>query len=315
MTNILQDKDVLKTVSEPVSELVSEPVPDILSKTISTSVPSVVPTVYSNFIMVDSGDGGGKGALIEVFKESLLEKNIPFFDCVEYWKMHDRLPHLEEVQELVPGCKAIFVAEPTYVGIGKLLREELINKDANERYIKHGFGAYDARATAVAYAIDRDVLYKRLLIDALHAGMFIVADRGIITSDVYQPLQASFAGIDEWEFRAFVHDLPGNKQAFAYLPSVFILPRVPTAERMRRLAHRSTHEDKDDRAIFETSEFQAAITKSYDDPKMRAFYEDKGSSFFDFEVDVGEDRSATKKRFRKEFSDGFLAELFKHDPV
>lgn len=258
--------------------------------------------VFENFLGIDAGDGGGKGTLIQVEREYFAENKIPFFDCIDYWNSfgHD-IPTLDYVLDMVPGCRALIVAEPTYIGLGKVIRDELIHRDSNARYSEKRFGTYTPHATAQAYSLDRDILYKKLVIDALDYGLHVTSDRGVLTSDVYQPLQARFAGLDENEFREYVRSLPGNVQALANLPAVFLLPRVETAERMRRLAFRPGLEGKDDCAIFELPEFQAALTQSYDDANIRGFYEQKGCRFVDFEVPTGQNKDVTKQKFRDEF--------------
>ncbi len=58
-------------------------------------------------------------------------------------------------RDLFPGYDVLVVSEPTYIGIGKLIREEFINNDQAQ--------LYRVLTQALAYAFDRTVLNKAIV--------------------------------------------------------------------------------------------------------------------------------------------------------
>jgi|GEM_PF-2108390 len=245
--------------------------------------------LFPNFAMIDAGDGGGKGVFYAAIKEWGVEQGLRPFDMLEYWKHIDYIPSWDELQRLAPGTDMLLLAEPTYAGVGKQVRDEITNKTRN------AIRPYDVRAIAQGFSLDRDILYKRLVIDALDSGAYVVSDRGVITSDVYQPVDAETRGYGKEFFRLLVRGLPGNQQAFNHSPGVFFVPRVPTEERMRRL---NSRDGKNDDSIFETGSFQERISLEYDTPSLRSWYERRGSTFVYLDVPAGETPDVTKVRAR-----------------
>lgn len=223
--------------------------------------------LHRRFGMTCAIDGAGKGAVYDAVKEWSAENGIPTFDSVEYWKHHNHIPSLDEVNDLVPGVGCLLVAEPTYAWIGKVIREEIIKKDAKR--------PYTALSTAHAYALDRDTLYKRMVLDALESGIVVFSDRGVVTSLVYQPVQAEmYDGYSREYFTGVVLGLPGNQQQLDNMPGTLILPQVDADLAMDRIEQRT---DKQDNVRFENRPFQREIAKVYGGEQLRGFYEGHGT--------------------------------------
>lgn len=211
------------------------------------------------FLILDGLDGIGKGVFLDAMRAEAEREGLRILDLHEFWRTHGRHPDLAEVD----GVDILLSSEPTYVGEGKRIREELIRKGT----------AYPARLIAEAYAEDRRLLYAQAIIPALERGITVLQSRGVTTSLVYQPLDAERKG--ERLTRDEVAALPGN--AFCLrpevLPDLLLIPTVRDAkEAVRRLADR----EKQDDATFETYAFQLRVKEAFESDGFRRFFEERG---------------------------------------
>lgn len=204
------------------------------------------------FIMLDGIDGSGKSTVIEAWKTYLTSQGNTIFDLREYWKQNGKHPSFAELK----SYDFIFSAEPTYVGVGKVIREELIRK---------GTG-YPPLAIAEAYSLDRLILYHNVIVPALQAGKWVIQDRGVSTSLCYQVL----GGLDE----QVVRDLPGNAFALTHRPDHLIILTVPPTIAIERLAARA---DKQDNVIFEQLEFQTQAAERFVSPSYQRVFTEAGT--------------------------------------
>lgn len=228
---------------------------------------------HGRFVMVDGLDGIGKGVFLDAMKEAALAAGKRVFDLNAYWKEHDRYPAFAELQD----AELLFSSEPTYTGVGRYIREELI---------RTGTG-YSAMAIAQAYALDRQLLYDLILKPALERGIGVIQSRSVSTSIAYQPLDAEFKGE-----RLTLDDLlalPGNAQALdpAWTPGVVVIPTVSAEEAMRRLSGR---EEQDD-AIFERHEFQLRLKERFEAPWFRELFEQRGATVIYPDISGAEDET------------------------
>ena len=125
--------------------------------------------------MLDAIDGGGKGTVIDAWKEYIASQGNPIFDLKSYWKENNEYPEINEMR----SYDFVFSAEPTFIGVGKSILHELIRQGAD----------YPSEAIAQAYALDRLILYKKIIIPLLGQDKFIIQDRGFSTSLAYQNAQ------------------------------------------------------------------------------------------------------------------------------
>ena len=206
------------------------------------------------FIILDGIDGSGKGTIIEAWKEFLLSQNKTIFDLKKYWQENNKYPEIDEIK----NYDFIFSCEPTYTGIGKIIREELIKNGTN----------YPEIIVTQAFSLDRIIYYKKIVLPLLKLNKNIIQDRGIATSLAYHPIHDPLSTIKS------VSKLPGNKPAIKNLPNHLILMEIKTDEAQTRLGGRI---DKQDNAIFEKNKLQEKINKNYHSQKFADIFK-KGNT-------------------------------------
>jgi dTMP kinase len=206
------------------------------------------------FLMVDGPDGSGKGTVINAIKEYLITQGKRVFDLRDYWKEHNEIPEAEEVKDFDVLCSA----EPTFSMVGKVIREEIVRDNGRK---------YSGLSTAHAFSLDREILYRKLLIPAREAGKTILQERGVVTSIVYQPVQLEQMNLQD------IINLPGNRLALRNAPDVLVILRVDAVAAMKRLAERG----KKDHAIFENLLFQRKLEQRYESEWLRRLFENSGS--------------------------------------
>ncbi len=204
--------------------------------------------------MLDGIDGSGKSTVIEAWKEYLATEGNAIFDLTNYWQTRGDCPNYTELK----NYDFIFSSEPTYVGVGKVIREELIRN--NRRY--------PPRAIAEAYALDRLILYTKIIIPALKSGKCVIQDRGVSTSLVYQPLMEKTLTLK------IVANLAGNKLALKQRPDHLVLLKIDPKAALGRLAKRTT---KQDNVIFERLAFQKKISRAFGSLAFRQIFERRGT--------------------------------------
>jgi dTMP kinase len=213
-------------------------------------------------VMVDGIDGSGKGVIVKTLADWALTKQMKIFDLKNYWKEKRAFPEPEELSDY----DVIISNEPTFAMVGQAIREEIIRE--NNRH-------YSAWTTAQAFSLDREILYRRVIIPALEQGKIIFQERGVTTSVIYQPIQEEPLKLEK------IMELPGNKLALEYRPDLLIIAQVDQGEAMARLAER----DKKDNSIFEKLPFLQKISERYATPWFRELMEVRGSKFVYLKTD------------------------------
>ncbi len=207
------------------------------------------------FIMVDGIDGSGKGTIVQGLGAWMRKKGKRILDLRSYMKRRHSLPEPEALKPY----DVILSAEPTFSLIGRAIREEIVRDNKRE---------YSALATAQAFALDRFILYKRVIIPALLQGKSIFQERGISSSIAYQPIQKERLSLQA------ILSLEGNKLALRYRPDILLITTVDP----REAAHRLTKRDgKKDNAIFEHLTFLARLKKRYEAPWFRSIFMKRGT--------------------------------------
>lgn len=181
------------------------------------------------FIIVDGIDGCGKGTIVDALAAARRAEGARVFDVREFAKREHRLPEIEELA----GYNVIVSAEPTHTWVGSAIRDELVRDNGR---------SYSARATANAYALDRLILYRRVLLPAQQSGIDIIQERSVTSSLVYQPIQREPLPIED------VAALEGNAFALAHPPDLCIIVSTDPPRAVQRLQLRKA---KQDAAIFE----------------------------------------------------------------
>lgn len=202
--------------------------------------------------MLDGIDGSGKSTIIENWKRSLAGHGTSVFDLRDHWKIHGTHPAPEKLSSF----DVIFSGEPTSVGMGKTIREQMIKNGAN----------YSPQAIAEAYAQDRQELYTQVLIPAMQKNRSIIQDRGVSTSLCYQ----AASGLSFEEITA----LPGNALALEYRPDHLIILQIDPSVALERVAGRHY---KNDNAIFEKVDFLQKASAVFASPAYQTLFTDRGT--------------------------------------
>ncbi|MGM5482217.1 MAG: dTMP kinase [Nanobdellota archaeon] len=201
------------------------------------------------FIMIDGLDGSGKGTAVSALRDYFGQKGKKIFDLREYWKSTNSIPSLEEVNDYDVICSA----EPTFSMVGKVIRDEIVRTNSRK---------YSGTTTAQAFALDREILYKKLIIPARKAGKIIIQERGITTSLVYQPVQNEKIKLKE------IINIPGNQVAIKNSPDLLIITCVQPEIAIKRLKER----EKKDKAIFENLVFQRKVQYRFESSWLKKLF-------------------------------------------
>ncbi len=209
--------------------------------------------MHGKFVMVDGLDASGKGTIVRSLGEWATSKGMKVLYFNEFCKEFHRFPETEEIMEY----DVLVTDEPTYSYVGQAIREELIKDNGRE---------YSAMTIAQAFALDREILYKRLIIPALKAGKIIFQERGVVSSAVYQPAHGKIP-LSE------IINLPGNRLALQHAPNLLIILQVNAEAVIGRLGARTKKDD----AIFENLAFQKKLEERYSSDWLRSLFEQHGS--------------------------------------
>lgn len=219
-------------------------------------------------IIVDAIDGAGKYTVIKALANHLADQNLKIFNLSEYSQREHRLPLINEPD--IVEADVLLSSEPTFCWIGAAIREEIITTRVGR--------SYQARAAAEAFALDRQVLFTRVILPFLQAkpNRYVLQERGVISSLAYQPLQDQSVTV-EW-----LLSLEGNRAELSRPPDLLLLLRLTSEEAMKRLSGRG---DKIDGHIFEELSFQERLTTRYRDPKVLGPYQRAGTKIVDINAD------------------------------
>ncbi|MFT4309639.1 MAG: dTMP kinase [Candidatus Woesearchaeota archaeon] len=235
------------------------------------------------FIVVDGLDGIGKGAIVNEIAEFFKNKRI--LDLHDYWVINNDHPDFvlgNNNMNHVPldSFDIILSSEPTYVGIGSVVRDEITAENARE---------YSAYFTASQFSADREVLYKRVHIPALTAGKTIVQSRCVASSIVYQTMQGDDGSVSIDD----ILDFSGNKLALQYSPDLLIIPTINNPEElMKRLELRH----KKDNSVFEKLEFQLKLKPFYESDFLRDVFESRSTKVMYLDASVSENYTREQAR-------------------
>lgn len=207
------------------------------------------------FIMIDGIDGSGKSTAVQAWKDYLTDQGNAIFDLKHYWQTTGKYPELEELKKY----DFVFSCEPTYTGVGKVIREELVRTGTN----------YPPRAIVEAFSLDRLVLYNKIIIPLLADGKVVIQDRGVSTSLAYQSLQNP-----EFTYEK-IAEFVGNKLALEHRPDHLVIAKISAEKAAARLGSRL---DKNDDAIFEKIDFLKKAAGVFYSDQYQNIFKEKGSA-------------------------------------
>ncbi len=200
------------------------------------------------FVVVDGLDGAGKGVVISALGSWASSRGLKVLDL----RGAQDIPEFKTLD-----ADVILSAEPTFSLVGRAIREELIKNNGRD---------YSSKTVANAFALDREILFRRLVIPAIQAGKYVFQERGLVSSLVYQPVQNKLS-------LKYLLDLPGNKLSVETAPNLLLILDVDPKVSMDRLGLR---EKKDD-SIFENLAFQKKIRRRYRSDWLKKLFESHGT--------------------------------------
>lgn len=198
------------------------------------------------FLIVDGIDGSGKGTIVDTMAAALKRRGRRVFDLRAFWKSKHTFPTADELKRF----DVIISAEPTYAWVGAAIRNELV------RSVQ-----YDPSTLVDAYALDREILYRRLIIPLRRAGKLIIQERGVPSTLAYQVTQGA-------SVRSILNRT-GNRLALTHSPDYLILATLDVETALKRLAARTA---KRDGAIFERRAFLTKLARRYASPAYRRLF-------------------------------------------
>ncbi|NQU83422.1 MAG: hypothetical protein HQ536_01805 [Parcubacteria group bacterium] len=231
------------------------------------------------FIIIEGIDCCGKGTIVETWTNVLIQEGKRVLDLRTFEKEKHRLPEYEEVRDF----DVLLSAEPTFAWGGTAIREEIIRDNNRD---------YSGLSTAHAFALDRETLYRRVLISAMRDGKIILQERSVTTSMTYQPIQDNSVSLDE------IKALPGNKLAFENPPDYLVIPKLKPETAVQRLAERK---GKKDEAIFEKLNFLQKSAERFYSDWLRRFWENLGTNviYFNTEGTLEETQKQAREFLKK----------------
>jgi thymidylate kinase len=236
------------------------------------------------FLAVEGNEGAGKSCFLDAAQSWAAEHEKKVFDLVAFGEREHRLPTPEELD----GSDILLSREPSPAWIGEAIRQEVVVE---------GRRHYSGRQTAEAFALDRLVLYGRVLIPAFERGIIVISDRSVASSLVYQPMMQDDAPTVEE-----IAKMPGNRLALTFGPTHLVVMLVDPEEGRRRLAERR---EKIDNAIFERLTFMQKLYERYQSTWFQDFWKSRGTEVTMMDT-TGTQIAHTRKRCTDFISTFFL---------
>jgi thymidylate kinase len=192
--------------------------------------------------------------------------------------------------------------EPTRVGIGQVIRQEIIANNKRK---------YSSETKIQAYSIDRLVLMKMCIIPFLENNQDVVESRNFASTLCYQSLEALEEGSSIEDVRNRILEHPGSKIELEYAPDLLIISTInDVSELIKRLQKR----EKKDKCEFENLNFQRKLKPFYEDPWIKELFEKHGTRVA--YLDAGISEEATKKQaveiYLDFYDEGIIQERYKY---
>ncbi|OGL70806.1 hypothetical protein A3C09_04810 [Candidatus Uhrbacteria bacterium RIFCSPHIGHO2_02_FULL_47_44] len=205
------------------------------------------------FILIDGIVCSGKTTVIQAMFDALARRGLRCFRLQDWKETHP--PTFAEIADY----DVYFTFEPTRQWIGAAIRGEMSRDDE----------PYGGAELAHAFAIDREIMYRRLIMPALEAGKIVVQDRGVSTSIIYQPIQPNSLSLEE------ILNLPGNKLALQLAPSHLVLTSTPVETIVDRIRNRPAAQGAT--GVFANVELARRVDARYKEPWFRELFESRGT--------------------------------------
>ncbi len=235
------------------------------------------------FIIIDGIAGSGKSTIIKAVQKNFINSNKKIFKLSDW--THAEPPKFEDISDF----DVYFTYEPTRHWIGAAIRYELSRED----------DLYGGEELAHAFSLDRQIMYKRLILPALNAGKIIIQDRGISTSLVYQPIMPQSISIET------IRNLPGNKLAIKHAPDTLILTKLSAENAFQRIQNRQDEL----KGVFGQLNFLKKLEKRFSEKWLIETFEKQGTEIvhLDTSSELSKTINETNKIINKILTKNFYA--------
>lgn len=221
--------------------------------------------------MVDGITGSGKSTILHAVMMWAEECNHKVFRLSEWTDVEP--PLFEKIKD----NDVFFTYEPTRSWIGRAIRYELSRDDQ----------PYGGEEIAHAFALDRQIMYKRLIIPALKAGKTVIQDRGVSTSIIYQPVMPYGIPLEQ------ILELPGNKLALEYAPDALVLTKIKAELAFKRISNR----EDESKGVYSHLDFLKKQERRFKENWFHKLFENKGTKIY--ELDTSQDLKSTNNNAKK----------------
>ncbi|MEK7073269.1 MAG: hypothetical protein AAB974_02405 [Patescibacteria group bacterium] len=204
-------------------------------------------------IIIDGIDGSGKSTILNAVRDVFATDGKRVLDVPAIWRERGDYPTADEIAE----ADVICTAEPSTIWVGKAIRAEIIRTGS----------VYSNRTTAQAFALDRELHYRKIVIPARAAGKIIIQDRGVSSSIAYQAVRD---GVSLEEVLA----IPGNALALTHSPDVLVLATLSVDTALARLAARA---GKNDDSRYERQADLENLAERYAAPWFQDLFTTRGT--------------------------------------
>src|SRR3989344_3339210 len=224
------------------------------------------------FVVVDGIDGIGKGEIERALMQYEQKLNRAVFDSISFSRASRKaLPELKDFWNPPETYyDTIVTAEPTYAGIGHVIRNEIIAL---------GDRKYSFETQIEAYALDRLISMARVVIPALKNGLRVIQSRSVASTLVYQTIKAEEAGHkNAGEIRKKILSYRGNALALEWAPDLLIIPIIKSMPSLMRRIEERKKTQKDDRAIFDDSLFLRKANALYASTWLKTIFLERGTT-------------------------------------
>lgn len=221
--------------------------------------------------MVDGITGSGKSTILKAVHEWAQESGFRIFHLRDW--SNEEPPQFETLREF----DIYFTYEPTRTWVGAAIRYELSREDE----------PYGGEELAHAFALDRQINYRRFIIPALREGKTIIQDRGVSSSLVYQPIMPQSVPLET------VMALPGNTLALHHAPDALILTKLPAQVAYERLEQR----DEESKGVFTHLTFLQKQEERFASEWLKNIFTSHGTRVY--ELDTSQTLEESQRQARK----------------
>jgi len=238
------------------------------------------------YTVVDGLDGIGKGEIERALRGFEEKSGKAVFDSIAWSKGCEELPEPKDFWDIPRRhFNVMMVAEPTYEGIGKVIREEIIAKNGRD---------YSSDFQFEMYSGNRLVLMKRVVIPALDNGLNTIGSRCVAATLTYQILKAINEGKNPEVIKKKILEHEGNLLQLRAPIDLLIIPTIVNVSDLTERLEERGKTRKDDNSEFENVNFQGRLKPLYESDDLRKLFEGYGTKVA--YIDAGKSEESTRQQ-------------------